>query len=84
MNIAGPVKYSQRIETGYTLGKQLLQARLSAIVHFEESISATGCEGFFVVDAQAAVLKHICVMIEDSQPVCRLFDMEKVSALPRL
>ena len=76
MNIAGPVKYSQRIETGYTLGKQLLQARLSAIVHFEESISATGCEGFFVVDAQAAVLKHICVMIEDSQPVCRLFDMD--------
>ena len=75
MNIAGPVKYSRWIEQGYQLGKRLLNARITAL-HFEESISPTGCEGFFVADLPAEELKRICVMIEDSQPVCRLFDMD--------
>jgi len=75
MNIAGPVKYSPEIEKGYQLGKRLLNARITAL-HFEESIAPTGCEGFFVADLPAEELKRICVMIEDSQPVCRLFDMD--------
>lgn len=75
MNIAGPVKYSPEIEKGYQLGKQLLTARITAL-HFEESLSPTGCEGFFVADLPPEELKRICVMIEDSQPVCRLFDMD--------
>ena len=79
MNIAGPVKYSENIQAGYALGKRLLQARLSSLLYFEESISDTGCEGFFVVDAPAEDIKRICVMIEDSQPVCRLFDMDVLS-----
>lgn len=75
MNIAGPVKYSEEILRGYQLGKKLLQARVTA-VHFEESLSPTGCEGFFVVDTDATALKKICVAIEDSQALCRLFDMD--------
>lgn len=80
MNIAGPVKYSEAIQAGYGLGKRLLQARFPSPLHFEESISATGCEGFFVVDTPAKEAKHICVMIEDSLPVCRLFDMDVLDA----
>ncbi len=75
MNIAGPVKYSPAILRGYELGKQLLNARIRPL-HFQEHISPTGCEGFFVVDMAATELKAICTAIEDSQPVCRLFDMD--------
>lgn len=75
MNIAGPVKYSTEIERGYRLGRQLLESRVMP-VHFEESISPTGCEGFYVVEGSAEEIKRICVMIEDSQPICRLFDMD--------
>ena len=75
MNIAGPVKYSDGILRGYTLGKRLLNTRVAAL-HFEESLSPTGCEGFFVVDLDATALKKLCVAIEDSQPVCRLFDLD--------
>jgi len=76
MNIAGPVKHSSEIEKGYTLGKRLLACRLTSVIHFEEHISPTGCEGFYVVAGSAQELKRICVMIEDSQPLCRLFDMD--------
>ena len=75
MNIAGPIKYSDAILEGFRLGKRLLEARLNPL-HFEESISGTGCEAFYVADLPAAELKWICVMIEDSQPLCRLFDMD--------
>lgn len=76
MNIAGPVKYSAKIEAGFQLGKRLLEAVLTDILHFEESISPTGCEAFYVTDMDAEELKQLCVMIEDSAPVCRLFDMD--------
>lgn len=75
MNIAGPVKYSQPILRGYALGKRLLRARITP-VHFEESLCPTGCEGFFVADLDPRELKALCVAIEDSQPLCRLFDMD--------
>ena len=75
MNIAGPVKYSPTIMEGYQFGKRLLETRIRP-VHFTETIANTGCEAFYVVDLPAAELKWICVMIEDSQPLCRLFDMD--------
>ena len=75
MNIAGPVKFSPAIVQAYELGKRLLMRRIHP-VHFEESLTFTGCEGFFVADMDAQELKAICVAIEDSQPVCRLFDMD--------
>ena len=76
MNIAGPVKYSPAIVRGFQLGKRLLDAVLARILHFEESVSETGCEAFYVTDIGAEELKQLCVMIEDSAPVCRLFDMD--------
>ena len=78
MNIAGPEKHNNNILWGYKLGKKWLQVQLRgfSVLHFEELILPTGCEGYFVVDAQAEVLKHRTVQIEDSAPVARLFDMD--------
>ena len=78
MNIAGPEKYNEDILWGYELGKKWLQVQLKglSVLHFEEQILPTGCEGYFVVDAQAALLKHRACQIEDSAPVARLFDID--------
>lgn len=76
MNIAGPVKYSSAIEQGYRLGKRLLESQLGTVAHFEESITPTGCEGFYVVEETARGAKQLCVAIEDCAHVCRLFDMD--------
>ena len=78
MNIAGPVKYSDDIAWGFRLGKQWLDVQLAdlPVLHFEEHISPTGCEGYYVVDAAANLLKERTVGIEDSAPVARLFDMD--------
>lgn len=80
MNIAGPVKNSQRITWGFLYGKKLLNAQLSGeklpVLHFEEQLADTGCVGFWVVDAPAKTLKKLTCQIEDSLPVGRLFDMD--------
>ncbi len=78
MNIAGPVKCSDDIAWGFRLGKQWLDVQLAdlPVLHFEEHISPTGCEGYYVVDAAANLLKERTVRIEDSAPVARLFDMD--------
>ena len=78
MNIAGPEKCNDDIIWGYQLGKKWLQVQLKdfPVLHFEEQILPTGCEGYYVVDSQAEVLKHRTAQIEDSAPVARLFDMD--------
>lgn len=80
MNIAGPVKNSPLITQGFRLGQQLLDAQFAGscvkVLYGEESVSATGCEGFYVIDADPYETKKLAVQIEDSQPVCRLFDMD--------
>ena len=78
MNIAGPEKSNEDILWGYELGKKWLQVQLKgfSVLHFEERILPTGCEGYFVVDGQAEILKHRTCQIEDSAPVARLFDMD--------
>ena len=78
MNIAGPEKYSNDILWGFRLGNQWLKAQLAdlSILHYEGQILPTGCEGYYVVDAQAELLKQRTVQIEDSAPVARLFDMD--------
>lgn len=82
MNIAGPVKRSETILWGFRLGKEWLQVQLAdlSVLHYEEQLLPTGCEGYYVVDGQAEVLKHRTVQIEDSAPVARLFDMDVLDA----
>lgn len=78
MNIAGPKKHSDLIQWGFELGNQWLLAQLSdlKIVYKELHTEATGCEGYYVVDAPPEELKYRTVTVEDYAPVARLFDMD--------
>ena len=80
MNIAGSVKDSPLIRTGFHLGERMLMAQLQGsgirILHRETDISPTGPTSFYVADADALSLKRLACEIEDSSPVARLFDMD--------
>lgn len=76
MNIAGPEKNNGLITAGFHLGLNILDAHLQAdrIPVLQKNIyeEATGCEGFYVLDVDAAM----AVQIEDLSAVGRLFDMD--------
>ena len=76
MNIAGPEKSNGLITAGFHLGLNILDAHLQAdrIPVLQKNIyeEATGCEGFYVLDVDAAM----AVQIEDFSAVGRLFDMD--------
>ena len=61
MNICGPVKDSPLIRRGFERGRQLLQqqffrAKLTPL-HGDVSREATGCEAFYVLDADPLFIK---------------------------
>ncbi len=78
MNIAGPIKTSPLIERAFRYGLEQLKRQLpkEQILYQNTEISNTGCEALFAVNVDAAVLKEICVAIEESSSVGRLFDMD--------
>ncbi len=80
MNIAGPVKNSPSIRRGFEMGRDLLLGQLrrvkAPLVWREELDEDTGCEGFYVVDMDAAALKAICCGIEERTELGRLFDLD--------
>lgn len=78
MNIAGPVKTSSLIERAFFVGLDALEEKLPAILIRERhtSISVTGCEAMFSVALDAQELKNICLSIENSSELGRLFDMD--------
>ena len=80
MNIAGPVKNSDRIRRGYVLGRRLLREQLAVagigVVYFEEIQEKTGNEAIFLLDANPLAAKAVTVDIEDHAPIGRLFDMD--------
>ena len=83
MNIAGPVKNSPLIRQGFLLGEkrlfgQLARLRLSC-VHSERVDVPSGCEGLYVVDADAKALKALAEEVEDFGELGRLFDMDILS-----
>ena len=80
MNICGPVKDSPLIRRGFERGRQLLQqqffrAKLTPL-HGDVSREATGCEAFYVLDADPLFIKKFTTDIEDATPLGRLFDMD--------
>ena len=80
MNIAGPIKDSPLIRRGFARGQQLLRqqffrARLSPL-HTDAHCEATGCEAFYVLDADPMTIKKFTTDIEDATPLGRLFDMD--------
>ncbi len=83
MNVAGPVKYSQSIETCFNLGVDellLALARFNAKpVHEEYHIDHTGCEGFFCFSGlNARMLKAQAQKIEEGFGYGRLFDIDVI------
>lgn len=78
MNIAGPIKTSPLIERAFSYGIEQLAQQLPKdhVLYQHTDISATGCEALFAVNADAQALKDICVAIEESSTIGRLFDMD--------
>ena len=80
MNIAGPIKNSPLIGSGYDLGKRLLLGQLDvagvAVSDFEEVREKTGNECILLVDAEPLTVKAITAELEDYAPIGRLFDMD--------
>ena len=84
MNIAGPVKDSPLIRRAFRAGQEQLRtgltaARLSVLDRLEWQ-SPTGCEAFYAVSGDAWEIKSVCVSIEDSSALGRLFDMDVLAA----
>lgn len=80
MNIAGPIKNSPLIGSGYDLGKRLLLGQLDvagvAVSDFEEVREKTGNECILLTDAEPLAVKAITAELEDCAPIGRLFDMD--------
>ena len=80
MNIAGPVKISPLIRRGFARGRELLErqflrCRLQPL-HVELVREKTGCEAFYLVDADPLEVKKLTTLVEDASPLGRLFDMD--------
>lgn len=80
LNIAGPVKNSPLIRRAFRTGQAELKAALRAArleaLWQGENLAPTGCEGLYAVNGTAKEVKALCVSIEDSSPLGRLFDMD--------
>ena len=82
MNICGPVKDSPLIRRGFGRGRQLLRqqflrAKLTPL--YQDAVrEVTGCEAFYVLDADPLTIKKFTTDIEDATPLGRLFDMDVI------
>ena len=83
MNIAGPVKNSPLIGRAFEEGKRMLTDALAkagiSVLDARCKDAVTGCELMYCVDgAGGRAIKDICVAIEDSCQLGRLFDMDVI------
>jgi len=82
MNIAGDVKYDAAVHRAFLEGKRLIQLELAAnrfeIKDYIESVSFTGCEGLWSVQADAEKLKQRMLLIEEGSALGRLFDIDVI------
>lgn len=62
-------------EGGRAIERELQSSRLT-VLHYQSSLAATGCEGYYVVDAGAPTLKAQMMRIERYHPLGRLFDID--------
>ncbi len=80
MNIAGPVKNSERIRAGFEIGKKRLKDRLRAAgirwTLREEINEKTGNEIIYVLAQNPLSIKKITSEIEEESTLGRLFDMD--------
>lgn len=78
MNIPGPVKLDRDISLGFSVGNWLLQDALAdqKCLHRELCFENTGCEAYYVVDMPPEDLKRLCIDLEETELIGRLFDMD--------
>ncbi len=76
MNIPGPIKDSPLIRRSFRWGLSALEHRLTRVLFRQAQEEITGCTAFFCVDLPAGEAKRICVAVEESCPMGRLFDMD--------
>ena len=80
LNIAGPEKYSESIETCFNIGVEELKKALDnfnmhpVCEHYH--IDFTGCEAFFAVRGAARLIKAVAVKLEERFGFSRLFDID--------
>ncbi len=82
MNIAGPVKVTALSHRAFLWGMEqlrlgFLQNRMSVLKEYSRNLP-TGDEGYFAIDAPAERVKALCVEIEESDDMGRLFDMDVI------
>lgn len=84
MNIPGPEKQNPLIRQGFQLGKRRLGQGFLRLgiqpLWFEQGLSDTGCEGFFVCPAPPEDIKKMTCDIEEADALGRLFDMDVLRA----
>ena len=82
MNIAGPVKNTPLIRRGFQTGLDALLEKLPAekVLRQHLFLAKTGCTAMLAVDADPRDLKKICMALEESTPLGRLFDMDVLTA----
>lgn len=83
LNIAGPCKVFPLAQKTFEKGLSLINDELSLLqtstVYFEKTVRPSGYEGFFSIDGDAAQLKRNMILIEDTHPLGRLFDIDVLS-----
>lgn len=75
MNLAGEKKRGALSDFAFGKGAAMLKKRLGEPLFYELFDSAAGLCAFFVYNEHAAVLKKICMELEDSE-IGRLFDFD--------
>lgn len=82
MNIAGPVKDTPAIRRAFRYGLTALLGSLphESVLFSRSHSSVTGSEAMLAVDLDANALKKICINIEESSRLGRLFDMDVIDS----
>lgn len=84
MNIAGSVKLDPEIHRAFLEGVKRIERQLKRMeivpLDFVQTISFTGCEALWAVEADAAKLKSKMCIIEEADALGRLFDIDVIDA----
>ena len=79
MNIAGPVKDAPLVRLAFQAGLAALDRDLGQPVHRELIQAPTGPEALLVYDRPAPWVKERCLLLEERDPVGRLYDLDVLS-----
>ena len=83
MNIAGSLKDDPLIRRAFSEGCRLLENALAQSAHpvllRRIKRAFTGCEALYAVQGDPVAIKRLCVEVEDSLPLGRLFDMDVIA-----